>query len=237
MKKTSLQHGFTLIELLVVITIIAILAGIALPVYSSIQERGQQTSALSKAKQIGLGLKLYASDYDGQYPGDGSIDPETSGALTGTEANDYLRVLVPGYVPSEAIFWVSGSGFCAKTQPDEVVTAADRLISGENHWAYVQGLSETSPPRWPLLVDSLSDVTAGTYSKDQKDAAGKNNPGGLWKGKKAIVIRADQSGSLENCNSSAQVFGPTGGTNTANILVGATGWFPAGALVNPTAAP
>ena len=49
-KKTT--AAFTLIELLVVIAIIAVLASIALPVFSSVQTKGAQTKALSNGKQI-----------------------------------------------------------------------------------------------------------------------------------------------------------------------------------------
>ncbi|MGB8168613.1 MAG: prepilin-type N-terminal cleavage/methylation domain-containing protein, partial [Chthoniobacteraceae bacterium] len=65
---SSKQHAFTLIELLVVISIIAILAGIALPVFGEVQIRGAQTKALSNAKQVGLACKLFAQDYDGNFP-------------------------------------------------------------------------------------------------------------------------------------------------------------------------
>ncbi|MEY2540556.1 MAG: type pilus assembly protein PilA, partial [Verrucomicrobiota bacterium] len=53
---TKNTHGFTLIELLIVITIIAVLASIALPAYNGVKERGDQTKDLSNAKQVALAL-------------------------------------------------------------------------------------------------------------------------------------------------------------------------------------
>lgn len=61
MKKKS---GFTLIELLVVIAIIAILAAILFPVFAQARQKAKEASCLSNLKQIGLGLMMYAQDYD-----------------------------------------------------------------------------------------------------------------------------------------------------------------------------
>ena len=62
------KSGFTLIELLVVIAIIAILAAILFPVFAQARESARLTSCLSNEKQIGLGVKMYAQDYDESYP-------------------------------------------------------------------------------------------------------------------------------------------------------------------------
>lgn len=62
------RNGFTLIELLVVIAIIAILAAILFPVFARAKEAAKRTACLSNMRQIGVGLQLYLSDYDGALP-------------------------------------------------------------------------------------------------------------------------------------------------------------------------
>ena len=200
--------AFTLIELLVVITIIAILASIALPVFNSVTERANQTKDLSNAKQIGLGLKLYAGDNDGKFP------------VATANANDAFAQLVPQYVSTEKVFYVAKSAW-TPTAPDEVSTStATTLASGENHFAYVNNLTDTSNPSFPLLADGFVTGSPGAYT------SAETAKGGVWKGKKAIVIRADLSGTVEKCNSAFRVFGKTGsGSADADIFASGTTWL------------
>lgn len=58
------RAGFTLIELLVVIAIIAILASILFPVFARAKESAQRTACLSNMRNLGMGLHLYAQDYN-----------------------------------------------------------------------------------------------------------------------------------------------------------------------------
>lgn len=60
----AIRHAFTLIELLVVIAIIAILAAILFPVFSQARESARQITCATNMRQLGMALRMYASDYD-----------------------------------------------------------------------------------------------------------------------------------------------------------------------------
>lgn len=62
------KSGFTLVEVLVVLAIIAVLAGILFPVFSSAREGARRTVCASNLRQIGLGMQMYAQDHNGKLP-------------------------------------------------------------------------------------------------------------------------------------------------------------------------
>lgn len=203
MKKLQ-ASAFTLIELLVVISIIAILAGIALPVFGEVQTRGAQTKALSNAKQVGTACKLFAMDYNGNFPF--YLDPvERRGE--GQDSNRVLQTLIPDYLPDKAVFRVDKSAYCKRRASAGSDLGQTKLDPGDNEWAYVAGLSDTSNARFPLLADGFAQ--GGTHY-----IADEQQPGGVWKGKKAVVIRVDISGNVESTYRQGQA-----GSNTARYTV------------------
>jgi len=62
------QPGFTLIELLVVITIIGILAALALPNYMRAKMKAKEAEVKSNLHSIQISLERYSTDHSGAYP-------------------------------------------------------------------------------------------------------------------------------------------------------------------------
>jgi len=222
-KKTS--SAFTLIELLVVIAIIAILASLALPVFASVLDRAKQTKDLSNAKQIGLGCRLFAADHDGVYPNmNGWVDPNVAyvGLPAGVTSNQVLASLIPNYTTQEKIFYLGGSAWSPNVPDEDITSAATaRLAAGENNYAYMYGLTDSSNPSYPLIFDAPTAASTA-YSVDPA------TPGGVWKGKRAIVVRCDNSGTVETTDATTfLIMGKTGQAALADILapVAANNWM------------
>ena len=210
-KQRERVSAFTLIELLVVIAIIAILASIALPAFSAVQERAKQTKDMSNGKQIALALKQFALDHNGVFPNkEPGANYDTANALVNTDkSNDAFWWLFPTYLTAEDIFVVPGSIW--STGADNKLDAAgggvrvETLKNGECGYAYIMGLNDTSNPQFPLIADAFVDAAAAPwpYSTD------KTIKGGVWGGKKAIVIFVDGSGQVMTCNDLAVPAAPT----------------------------
>ncbi len=69
-------------------------------------------------------------------------------------------------------------------------TPKETLEPGENVYGYVMGLTIGDNPSTPLVMDGTDGT--GHYQSDRRKR------GGVWEGKKAVVIRLDNSGTLEN---------------------------------------
>ena len=120
--KRSAALAFTLIELLIVIGIVALLAGIILPVYSNAQLTAKRLQSLSNMRQLGVALLNYCGDNNGQLPSQGDKSPTWKGTAVNstTETAAWYNVLprtygntkgVGDYVNDTADFYGKGSLF------------------------------------------------------------------------------------------------------------------------------
>ena len=85
-RNPSSARAFTLIELLVVITVIVVLASIALPAYTGIQERARAVQDMNNLRQIGLATQMCMNDNDGAI------------FVTGGTAESWMKQLHPKYI-------------------------------------------------------------------------------------------------------------------------------------------
>jgi len=168
---------------------------------------------MSNGKQIALALKQFALDNNGVFP---QYAPNTSygAAITAATApansSEALWWLFPTYLTDENIFTVGGSKW-SKSQADnslDVAGSATRALTlapGENAYLYVLGLNDTSNPSFPLIADAVVDPAAAPYQY----ATDKNVAGGVWGGRRAIVIFVDGSGRVMTCDDVAAPTNPT----------------------------
>jgi len=209
--------AFTLVEILVVIVVIAILAGIALPLFTSTSVKGKLTQNLSNAKTVGLGLRLYAADHKGLFP------------ASATSANAAYRFIVPNYIPTQKVFFLANSGWCTGSQPVEYGPTGT-LAAGQNNYAYVSGLTDSDNVDYPLLADGFNDGAPRVYNSV------KGTKGGIWSGTKAVVVRVDDSAEiLPVAGSDFKVHSngiKSGNANTDIFTTSAT-WMPSGTVLNP----
>lgn len=79
-----IKKGFTLIELLVVISIIGVLATLALVSFGPAQKQAKDTQRKSDIRQYQNALEMYANKGNGLFPGENStVSADSSGGLCG----------------------------------------------------------------------------------------------------------------------------------------------------------
>lgn len=107
--RASKMSGFTLVELMVVITIIAIIAGIAIPSYQNFVKRAETTEAIDQSTRIVKAIQGFVDSHPNTTPADinALIQPGAGnkGNLNSGTVDDEISSLIPHLkAPSNARF-------------------------------------------------------------------------------------------------------------------------------------
>ena len=177
-----------MIELLVVIAIIAILAGMLLPALNAARDKARQTDCLSKLKQIGTAVLMYADS-----------NKETYMPATGPCAVPWGNMNLPwiffiaremGVKNESSSFWnanASASGYA--NIPHNLFK---RYVCDANEIKYI-GQVGANPTNYPYFLTNyiINQCVAAVYRKSDAD------PFGLYPGVKISQMRhASKTGLL-----------------------------------------
>jgi prepilin-type N-terminal cleavage/methylation domain-containing protein/prepilin-type processing-associated H-X9-DG protein len=183
MKPTSnpSSRGFTLIELLVVIGIIAILAGLLLPVLRRGKMKAQAMQCLSNLKQMDLAWTMYYHDNEDRVA-------LNNGAVFGP--NDYTKTWVNGFLTLDG----GDNNFVPPNNPDNTNTLyLTRSLLGpylkENlgvwHCPSDQSQSTIFGKPYPRARSVSMNNWLGNYDPD----TGQGNPGSTYDWGQGRIIR------------------------------------------------
>ncbi len=156
------QYCFTLIELLVVIAIIAILAAMLLPALSAARESAKQSNCKGNLKQHGIGLLLYADNYDGhiegvsyasRYKEKGSTYPFETWNAWDTNLLEYIGDKKAFLCPSDAV------GRNGKNEKPEASYGVATIY-------FLKGSNATDKRHNQLVIHRIHDASGMLYAID-----------------------------------------------------------------------
>ncbi len=201
--KTKRNQAFTLIELLVVITIIAILASLAVPAFTMVQTQGNQMKGVNNCKQVILSLKQFSKDNNSQYP-DSVANPLTGSMAQ--NANDAFRFMIQEQIVTDERIFGCPAGYNPDNNIGQAPNYGNALMPGENHWAMTGNQTDTTVGNMPVVFEN--PVSPSWPPLWNADVAGQIAPGRTWPGGKIIIGRNDGSVAVEALAGKRGMIGP-----------------------------
>ncbi len=183
----------------IVASILFLLALLTAPMTIRSRKKADQTEAISNARQIGIALLEFETEY-GAFPSAATQAQVTTNFPTsvvkgsvGADSNGFFKQLFEvGLTESEAMFYAKVKG---SRRPDgDISTNAKALEKGEVGFAYITGLSSFDFPNTPIL---LTPMIPGTTKFDPKAFKNSDN---------AVVLRSDNSVSSYKIENDGRIY-------------------------------
>lgn len=168
-------RGFTLVELLVVVTIIGLLAGLAIPGVNMALKRVKMTKSLSNLRQVGMALQFYTGDNDYSLP------PR----VATNQRSEKWPALIYEYLKNPAAYLDPMDAAKTKLTENDIVAG-----SGSNKSSYlINGFNDLGaltdpelsvsllriPDRTNTILMGKKYVTRGDYYMDVDEGSGDHN--------------------------------------------------------------
>lgn len=160
-------NSFTLVELLVVISIIGLLAGLAVPAIQGGLDKAKQQVDVSNIRQCGIVAFSYANDNEGNYNG------TNTNAITSTAF--FTNLVSLGVLNSTKI--LAGNGYTA-------ALTTNSILVNNIAWGYNSGLTASDDGNLPLFISKNVGASLQTFSNIPISAATVG-----WKSKGIVVFR------------------------------------------------
>jgi prepilin-type N-terminal cleavage/methylation domain-containing protein len=185
--KRQRAAAFTLIELLVVITIIAVLMGLAFPVFQSIQNQAKKTQAKNDLTQIVTAVNAFYTEY-GKYPLPATATSDATATFGPSNTNkalfDELRGVI-NTLNTRQIVFISPADAKDPANPRNGIAGATSAKAGEyfDPWGTAYSISidwdYDNQVTNPYTADSgagpakiRQGVISWSLGKDQKGGTG-----------------------------------------------------------------
>ena len=131
-------------------------------------EKAYVSKTISNMKQVMLACRLYATDWEGEFP-DGSHELPTLGVLGEYQSsNDAWAALYDSGVLQSPLYWTSKARLCSKYEPLLLNAEQVRNDRDLNYFAYTGGLKEGMNELFPVsweVHDIDRPMAPGTWSK------------------------------------------------------------------------
>lgn len=185
---------------------------IGIPLFRNLLDRRSESEGFERGRLCLMALKTYAIEHGGAFP-------------PGHNASEVFSALLPsvhasGYISTKEMFFATGSAYTPR-QFERHIDEKPLFAVGENHWAFMAGVSLDGDPNCPILFD-------GPASSDGKYSSNRSEKGGLRAGKTAMVFRLSGVAEVEKLTN---LYIKTEAHE--NLLMPSASWIPQGKLLMP----